>query len=61
MAARQAFYAGGIQNGWLMPNEVREKEDMEPLPGLDRPAPPPRTPAPSPPDPEPDEDMPDAA
>lgn len=35
MAARQAFYSGGIGSGWLMPSEVREKEDLAPIPGLD--------------------------
>jgi len=36
-AARAAFYKAGIVDGWLTRNEVREKEDMNPLPGLDEP------------------------
>ena len=37
MAARAAFYASGIQNQWMVPNEAREKEDMNPLDGGDEP------------------------
>ena len=36
-AARAAFYKSGITDGWLTRNEVREKENMNPLPGLDEP------------------------
>ena len=36
-AARSAFYTSGITNGWLTRNEVRVKENMNPLPGLDEP------------------------
>lgn len=35
--ARQAIYQSGINTGWLTRNEVREKEDMNPLEGLDEP------------------------
>jgi len=31
--ARSAFYTAGIEHGWLMPNEVRAKEDLKPQPG----------------------------
>lgn len=34
---RFAAYALGIQWGWLTRNEARSKEEMEPLPGLDKP------------------------
>ena len=34
---RFAAYASGIQWGWITRNEVRAKEDMEPLKGLDKP------------------------
>lgn len=34
-ATRSAFYASGIQNGWLSPNEARESEDRNPVEGLD--------------------------
>lgn len=37
MAGRSAFYQSGINNGWLTRNEVREKEDMNPIPGLEKP------------------------
>nr|WP_237727992.1 phage portal protein [Cellulomonas sp. APG4] len=30
--ARAAFYASGIQHGWMVPNEPRELEDMAPVP-----------------------------
>lgn len=36
-AARKELYNEGITDGWLTRNEVREKEDMNPLPGLDEP------------------------
>lgn len=29
--ARAAFYASGIQHGWMVPNEPRELEDMKPV------------------------------
>lgn len=32
-AARAAFYASGIQNGWLEPDEARAKEDLDPVGG----------------------------
>lgn len=32
---RSEFYTSGITNGWLSPNEVREKEDMNPREGGD--------------------------
>jgi len=34
---RANFYASGLRDKWLVPNEVREKEDMDPLPGGDEP------------------------
>jgi HK97 family phage portal protein len=42
-ASRSAYYQSGIQSGWLMRNEVRERENLNKLPGLDDP-PPMRTP-----------------
>ena len=36
-ASRAAFYASGILNGWITRDEVREKENLNTLPGLDRP------------------------
>lgn len=30
--ARAAFYAAGIRDGWLTPNEARAREDLPPLP-----------------------------
>lgn len=36
-AARQAFYAAAIQWGWMTRNEVRTRENLEPLEGLDEP------------------------
>lgn len=36
-ASRSAFYASGILNGWITRNEVREKENLNTLEGLDRP------------------------
>jgi hypothetical protein len=32
---RAAFYASGINGGWLTRNEARRFEDLNPLPGLD--------------------------
>lgn len=37
MAARSVFYKAGITDGWLTRNEVRGKEDLNSLPGLDEP------------------------
>lgn len=34
-AARSAFYQSAIQNGWMTPNEVRNLEDLNPIPGAD--------------------------
>ncbi|MCW2266284.1 HK97 family phage portal protein [Gluconobacter cerinus] len=34
-AGRTAFYIAGRQNGWFTANEVREKEEMAPMPGGD--------------------------
>lgn len=34
---RARFYAAGLRDRWIVPNEVREKEDMDPLPGGDVP------------------------
>ncbi len=36
-AARSAFYASGIQNGWLTRNEVRALENLNPIDGGDIP------------------------
>jgi HK97 family phage portal protein len=36
-ASRAAFYQSGIQNQWLPPNEVRAREELDPLPGGDEP------------------------
>lgn len=36
-ASRAAYYASGIVNGWLVRNEARRLEDLDPLPGLDDP------------------------
>lgn len=36
-AARAAFYASGIVNGWLVRNDARRMESLPPLPGLDEP------------------------
>lgn len=30
--ARAAFYASGIQHGWLVPNDIRPKENLPPVP-----------------------------
>lgn len=35
--ARAAFYASGIQHGWMVPNEPRELEDLPPVPWGDKP------------------------
>lgn len=35
--ARAEFYQSGIQAGWMLPEEPRALEDMEYVPGLDRP------------------------
>lgn len=35
--ARAEFYASGIQHGWLVPNEVRDKENMQPVEWGDEP------------------------
>jgi HK97 family phage portal protein len=35
--ARALFYKSGINDGWMVRNEARELEDMEPLEGLDEP------------------------
>lgn len=34
---RAEFYASGIINGWMVRNEARRLEDLDPLPGLDEP------------------------
>jgi HK97 family phage portal protein len=34
-ASRAAYYQSGIQNRWLLPNEVRAREELDPLPGGD--------------------------
>ena len=34
-AARAAYYASGISNGWMTPNEARAHEGLKKLPGLD--------------------------
>lgn len=36
-ASRAEFYASGITNGWLLRNEARRFEELDPLPGLDQP------------------------
>ena len=33
---RAAFYAAGLRDRWLVPNEVRGKEDMDPIEGGDK-------------------------
>lgn len=35
--ARAAFYASGIQHGWMVPNEVRQRENLQPVPWGDDP------------------------
>jgi HK97 family phage portal protein len=55
MEARGEFYNSGIQAGWLMRNEARVREGLDPLPGLDEPLQPMNmVPAGTEPDPEPD-------
>lgn len=39
MAARSQFYESGIRSRWLLPNEVREKEDLNRIEGGDEPPP----------------------
>lgn len=34
---RAEFYASGIRDGWMTRNEARRFEDLNPLPGLDKP------------------------
>lgn len=36
-AARSAYYTGGINGGWMTRNEARISENLNPLPGLDKP------------------------
>ena len=36
-STRSQFYGAAIKDGWMTRNEVREREDMEPLDGLDKP------------------------
>lgn len=36
-AARAAYYKSGVQDGWMTRNEVRDRENLNPLPGLDEP------------------------
>lgn len=36
-ASRYTAYQAAIQSGWLTPNEAREKEDLNPIEGLDDP------------------------
>lgn len=35
--SRAMYYRMGIQDGWLVRNEARERENLNPLPGLDKP------------------------
>jgi hypothetical protein len=35
-AGRASFYKSGIENRWLTPNEARERESLNPLPGGDQ-------------------------
>lgn len=35
--ARSEFYGRGVQDGWMTRNEVRERENLNPLDGLDTP------------------------
>ncbi len=37
VAARGTYYVQGLQNGWFTVNEVREKENLPPIPGGDIP------------------------
>lgn len=43
-SSRANFYASGIQNNWLTPNEARAREDLNPLPEGDAPPAPPSKP-----------------
>lgn len=36
-AARSEFYSSGITNGWLTRNEARQRENLNPIEGLDEP------------------------
>jgi HK97 family phage portal protein len=36
-SARSTYYHNGIQDGWLVRNEARQREGLDPLPGLDEP------------------------
>ncbi len=46
-AARAAYYSSGITNGWLTPNEVRDREDLTPVEWGNEPYLPHNTPAPT--------------
>lgn len=35
--SRAEYYGKGIKDGWLLKNEAREKEDLDPLPEADKP------------------------
>lgn len=35
--SRAEFYASGVQNGWMLRSEPRERENLPPIPGLDVP------------------------
>jgi hypothetical protein len=37
LKGRYEAYASGIQNGWFLRNEAREREELNPIPGLDEP------------------------
>lgn len=66
--ARSTVYESALQNRWMTPNEVRERENMNPIEGGDELAPPMNAPAPrgtppssrAPAEPDPDEEEPDA-
>jgi phage portal protein BeeE len=36
IAARTTYYSTGIQNGWLSVNDIRRKENMNPVDGGDK-------------------------
>lgn len=36
-SARSAYYKAGVNDGWMTRNEVRDRENLNPLPGLDEP------------------------
>ena len=36
IAARTVYYSTGLQNGWLSVNDIRRKENMNPVPGGDK-------------------------